>query len=141
MNDTPRGPVETEPDAPDLECQIYVAASSRDRLMERLAATLNVPLAPDHTLSYGCVWVEWVHNDYEGTGGDDFLDWHSLLVCQPRSDASPTAVVPDVATVLEAIRTAGYRAVPTCSYEELLPAPALSDVPSRRRRWRRSRRR
>ncbi|MBC2866365.1 hypothetical protein [Streptomyces mexicanus] len=30
----------------DLECQIYVAAPSRDRLMERLAAALNVSLGP-----------------------------------------------------------------------------------------------
>ncbi|MFB7824240.1 hypothetical protein [Streptomyces hydrogenans] len=120
MNEAPVGPVETEP---DLECQIYVAAPGRDRLMERLAATLNVPLAPDHVMSYGCVTVEWDHNAYEGTGSRvDFLDWHSLLMCQPSPDAPPSAVVPDVVTILEALRTAGYRAVPTCDYEDLLHA-------------------
>ncbi|WP_432121775.1 hypothetical protein [Streptomyces sp. S1] len=112
----------------DLECQIYVAAPSRDRLMERLAAVLNVSLGPDRSLSYGCVEVKWEHNDYEGTGtgtGTDaeFLDWHSLLVCQPRRDASATAVVSDTATVLEAVREAGYRAVPVCDYEDLLQKP------------------
>ncbi|MER7912479.1 hypothetical protein [Streptomyces sp. NPDC096068] len=108
----------------NLECQIYVAAPSRDRLMERLAVTLNVPFGPDRVLSYGCVEVDWEHNDYEGTGADvEFLDWHSLLVCQPRRDASATAAASDTATVLEAVREAGYRAVPVCDYEDLLEKP------------------
>ena len=108
----------------DLECQIYVAAPSRDRLMERLAAALNVSLGPDGVISYGCVEVEWEHNDYEGTGARvEFLDWHSLLVCQPRHDASTTAVASDTATVLEAVQKAGYRAVPVCDYEDLLQKP------------------
>ncbi|GGR08994.1 hypothetical protein [Streptomyces pilosus] len=105
----------------DLECRTYVAAPSRDRLLEWLAAALNVSLGPDRVISYGCVEVEWEHNDYEGTGADvEFLDWHSLLVCQPRRDASTTAVVSDTATVLEAVQEAGYRAAPVCGYEELL---------------------
>ncbi|MFD0255058.1 hypothetical protein ACFVGX_29585 [Streptomyces sp. NPDC127113] len=105
----------------DLECQIYVAAPSRDRLMERLAVALNVSLGPDRVISYGCVEVEWEHNDYEGTGDPmDFLDWHSLLVCRSRRGALATAVVSDTATVLEAVREAGYRAVPVCVYEGLL---------------------
>ncbi|MFE4591533.1 hypothetical protein [Streptomyces laurentii] len=108
----------------DLECQIYVAAPSRDRLMERLAAALNVSPGPDRVISYGCVEVEWEHNDYEETGAHvEFLDWHSLLACQPRRDASTTAVTRDMARVLEAVREAGYRAVPVCDYEDLLREP------------------
>ncbi|MFC8086173.1 hypothetical protein [Streptomyces sp. NPDC057340] len=108
----------------DLECRIYVAAPSRDRLMERVAAALCVPLGTDHMMTFGCVDVEWTHNDYEGTAArDDFLNWHSLLMCQPHRGATPTAVVADTAAVLEALRGAGYRAVPTCDYEELLHVP------------------
>ncbi|MGC4945794.1 hypothetical protein ACLQ2N_06200 [Streptomyces sp. DT224] len=99
----------------DLDCQIYVAAPSRNRLMERLAAALNVSLGPDCVISYGCIEVTWEHNDYEGTGAHvEFLNWHSLLVCQPRRGASTTAVASDTATVLDAVREAGYRAVPDC---------------------------
>lgn len=128
MKDSTFGPAEANA---DLECQIYVAAPSRDRLMERLAAALNVPLGPDRVISYGCVEVEWEHNDYEGTGAHtEFLDWHSLLVCRPRRGASTTAVVPDTATVLEAVREAGYRAVPVCGYEELLPKPGAEPRPT-----------
>ncbi|GHJ93371.1 hypothetical protein SNE510_28900 [Streptomyces sp. NE5-10] len=117
MDDAPVDPAETEP---DLECQIRVAAPGRDRSVERLAAPPNVPLAPDHVMNYGCVTVEWDHHTYEGTGSRaDFLDWHSLLTCRPRPDAPPSAVVADVVTILEAIRTAGYRAVPTCDHEDL----------------------
>ncbi|MEU4064185.1 hypothetical protein AB0F25_17490 [Streptomyces wedmorensis] len=115
----------------DLECQIYVAAPSRDRLMERLAAALNVSLGPDRVISYGCVEVEWEHNDYEGTGAHtEFLDWHSLLVCQPRRGTSTAAVVSDTATVLEAVREAGYRAAPVCDYEELLHKPGTEPRPT-----------
>ncbi|MES4884284.1 hypothetical protein ABVB69_27825 [Streptomyces sp. NPDC000349] len=114
-----------------LECQIYVAAPNRDRLMERLAAALSVSLGPDHMISYGCVEVEWEHNDYEGTGAHvEFLDWHSLLVCQPHRDATTTAVVSDTATVLEAGRGAGYRAVPVCDYEDLLQKPGTEPRPT-----------
>ncbi|MET9356075.1 hypothetical protein ABZY14_24295 [Streptomyces sp. NPDC006617] len=75
-------------------------------------------------MTFGCVDVEWERNDYEGTGaGDDFLNWHSLLICQPHHGAAPTTVVSDMATVLEAIRGAGYRAVPVCDYEEAIQAP------------------
>lgn len=106
------------------ECQIYVAAPSRDRLMERVAAALCVSLGVDHTMTFGCVDVEWTHNDYEDTGArDDFLNWHSLLMCHAHRGAAPTAVVSDTATVLEAIRAAGYRAVPVCDYDELLQGP------------------
>ena len=105
----------------DLECQIYVAAPSRDRLMERIAAALRVPLGADHLVTFGCVDVEWAHNDYEGTGARDaFLDWHSLIMCYPHCGATPTAVATDTATVLAAIRGAGYRAVPVCDHEDLL---------------------
>ncbi|MEU6291751.1 hypothetical protein [Streptomyces sp. NPDC046988] len=115
----------------DLECQIYVTAPSHDRLMERLAAALNVSLGPDRVISYRCVQVEWEHNDYEGIGAPmDFLDWHSLLVCRPRRGASATAVVSDTATVLEAVREAGYRAVPVCDYEELLYEPGTEPRPT-----------
>lgn len=115
----------------DLECQIYVAAPSRDGLMERVAAALNVSLGPDRAISYGCVEVEWEHNGYEGTGAHvEFLDWHSLLVCRPRPDASPTAVVSDTATVLEAVREAGYRAVPVCDYEDLLHKSGTQPYPA-----------
>ncbi|MFF6868081.1 DUF3644 domain-containing protein [Streptomyces sp. NPDC012450] len=79
------------------------------------------------------VEVEWEHNDYEGTGADaEFLDWHSLLVCQPRRDASATAVVSDTATVLEAVREAGHRAVPVCDYEDLLQEPDTEPRRTRR---------
>ncbi|WP_411100737.1 hypothetical protein [Streptomyces sp. x-45] len=115
----------------DLECQIYVAAPSRDRLMERLAAVLNVSLGPDRVISYGCVEVEWDRNDYEGTNADvEFLDWYSLLVCQPRRAASTTAVASDTAMVLEAVREAGYRAVPVCDYEDLLQKPGTEHRPT-----------
>ncbi|MFJ3902772.1 hypothetical protein [Streptomyces sp. NPDC090025] len=116
---------------PDLEweCQMFVAASSGERLVERLAAVLGVPhgvvgAGAQPALTYGCVEVEWDNNGYEGTGGgDDFLDWHSLLVCQPRAGASRDEVVADMATILRGVREAGYRAVPSCTYEELLPLP------------------
>ncbi|MFB8210690.1 hypothetical protein [Streptomyces sp. NPDC056010] len=118
MEDRTRGPA--GPNL-DLDCQIYVAAPSRDRLMQRLAAALNVPIGPGYVISYGCIEVAWEHNDYEGTGAHvEFLDWHSLLVCQPRRGTSTTSVVSDTATALEALQGAGYRAVPVCDYEELL---------------------
>ncbi|MFI6187630.1 hypothetical protein [Streptomyces sp. NPDC051136] len=128
MEDSTFGPARANV---DLECQIYVAAPSRDRLMERLAAVLNVSLGPDRVISYGCVEVEWEHNDYEGTGAHmEFLDWHSLLGCRPRRGVSATAVVADTAAVLEAVREAGYRAVPVCDYEELLPEPGTEPRPT-----------
>ncbi|MFE0810940.1 hypothetical protein ACFW4M_33610 [Streptomyces sp. NPDC058794] len=128
MEDSMAGPAGANA---DLECQIYVAAPSRDRLMERLAAALDVSLGPDRGISYGCVEVEWEHNDYEGAGAHtEFLDWHSLLVCRPRRGASATVVVPDTATVLEAVREAGYRAVPVCDYEELLHEPGTEPRPT-----------
>ncbi|MFF9042768.1 hypothetical protein [Streptomyces parvulus] len=121
MDDSTCGPAGANADP---ECQIYVAAPSHDRLMERLAAALDGSLGPDRVISYGCVEVEWEHNDYEGTGAHtEFLDWNSLLVCRPRPGASATAVVSDTASVLEAVREAGYRAVPVCDYEELLQEP------------------
>ncbi|MFI7006432.1 hypothetical protein [Streptomyces sp. NPDC050145] len=117
----------------DFECQIYVAAPSRDRLMERLAAALHVSLDADHMMTFGCVDVEWTHNDYEGTGARDdspFLNWHSLLMCQPHHGAASTAFVSDTATILEALRGAGYRAVPVCDYEELLPESGIDHLRS-----------
>ncbi|NEC10436.1 hypothetical protein [Streptomyces sp. SID7909] len=74
MEDRTRGPA--GPNL-DLDCQIYVAAPSRDRLMQRLAATLNVSLGPGNVISYGCIEVTWEHNDYEGTGAHvEFLRGH-----------------------------------------------------------------
>lgn len=73
----------------DLGCQIYVAAPSRDRLMERVAVALNVSLGPDRAISYGCVEVEWEHNGYEGTGTRSLCanlvpTPHQLLSCRTR---------------------------------------------------------
>ncbi|MFE6888917.1 hypothetical protein [Streptomyces sp. NPDC057694] len=119
MEDDTAGPGTTER---ELDCRIYVATHSRDQLMKRLAAALNVPVYSPGTLTYGCLDVRWAHNDYEGTGaGDEFLDWHSLIECEPHSGASSAAAVTDTASILNALRAAGFRAVPVCDFDELLP--------------------
>lgn len=106
---------------PDYDCDIYVNASSPDRLMELLSGELRVEVDAYGSLVYRSLEVECGHNDYEETApSDSYLGWRFVLDVQVSTNASIESAASDIRDVLDAIRRLGYKAKPSCECEYLL---------------------
>ncbi|MFE3072347.1 hypothetical protein [Streptomyces sp. NPDC059247] len=101
----------------DLHCNLYV-----DLELPQVAEDLILRL-PGTTatgeLRYRSLELYVAHNDYRTDGGDpsNFLQWGTVIECDPTSGTPSDQVVSDVRDVISSLQTAGYSVEADCLYE------------------------
>ncbi|MFE4660117.1 hypothetical protein ACFRFJ_25905 [Streptomyces hydrogenans] len=104
----------------DLHCNLYVKVAPPEFAMELISRALAG--SSSESLIYGSMEIWADYNGYQVDGGDPnyFLQWETVLECEPFPGTSLQQAVSDVKAVMEVFRQKGYLVVADCMYEEEL---------------------
>jgi hypothetical protein len=97
-------------------CDVYVDSNDHV-LVHRLLSAASSQTEMQNRV--GDIEISVAHNDYE-SGGEGFLDWSTVVECTAIREATPQSVVSAVQAVLNALREAQIRAIPSCYFEDEL---------------------
>ncbi|MFJ5096595.1 hypothetical protein [Streptomyces sp. NPDC088557] len=113
--------VDGSAEIPDLHCNLYVNLET-PQVAEDLVVRLSGDRPQAAALRYRSLGISVAHNDYRTDGGDPsgFLQWGTVLECEPDPGAPSEQVVSDVRDIIASLRRAGYSVEADCLYEEEL---------------------
>ncbi|GAA1370230.1 hypothetical protein GCM10009612_59640 [Streptomyces beijiangensis] len=114
----------------EMDCSVYVDTRNLEWLRDFLCEALQGDLFSSSQVICSAARIYVAHNDYETDGNDpsDFIQWPSVLECEPLPEVENQDFVAFVNRLLQSIWGTERRAVAACDFEDLLPNSGGRDL-------------